>query len=115
MRLTKNRRKSLLKFVNKIKQGGLTNLWGGMAKALSYAGDPKVPNLKKGGIDTIYALTDGVPTVGIADPEKFIRRFAFLNRYSQVRVHTVHIGDEEGAKILLEALSEASGGHYIGR
>lgn len=125
-RLTDGRRKSLLEAVDGIRQpGGMTNLWGALMKAHSYAGDPAAPSLKKDGIDTIYALTDGVPSVGISDPPKFNSRFKFLNRYTQVRVHTLQITtseaalrriqapDDEGpAQDLLEALAKGSGGAF---
>src|SRR5579859_906664 len=120
VRLTEGKRKTLIDLVDGIKTpGGMTNLWGAVTKAQAYAGDAAAPSLKKDGIDTIYALTDGVPTVGVSETGKFLKRYSYLNRYLQVRVHTLQItmdpalkkpGDDEEreAKPLLEGLAEGA-------
>jgi hypothetical protein len=127
VRLTESKRKMLIDLVDGIKTpGGMTNLWGAVTRAQSYAGDVAGPALKKDGIDTIYALTDGVPTVGVSDRAKFLKRYSYLNHYLQVRVHTLEIcqdpaskkpGDDEEkeAKPLLEGLAEESNGKFIER
>jgi len=127
VRLTESKRKMLIDLVDGIKTpGGMTNLWGAVTRAQSYAGDAAGPALKKDGIDTIYALTDGVPTVGVSDRAKFLKRYSYLNHYLQVRVHTLEIcqdpaskkpGDDEEkeAKPLLEGLAEESNGKFIER
>jgi HEAT repeat protein len=127
VRLTESKRKMLIDLVDGIKTpGGMTNLWGAVTRAQAYAGDAAAPSLKKDGIDTIYALTDGVPTVGVSETGKFLKRYSFLNRYLQVRVHTLEItqdpaskkpGDDEEkeAKPLLEGLAEEANGKFIER
>jgi len=127
VRLTESKRKMLVDLVDGIKTpGGMTNLWGAVTRAQSYAGDASVPSLKKDGIDTIYALTDGVPTVGVSEKGKFLKRYSYLNHYLQVRVHTLEItqdpaskkpGDDEEkeAKPLLEGLAEEANGKFIER
>ena len=106
--------------------GGMTNLWGAVNKAHSYSGDAAAPSLKKDGIDTIYALTDGVPNVGVSETGKFLKRYSYLNRYLEVRVHTVQIGtdaaakkpgdnEEAEARPLLEGLAAEAGGAFLQR
>ncbi len=127
VRLTEGKRKQLIDIVDGIKTpGGMTNLWGAVTKAQSFAGDAGAPSMKKDGIDTIYALTDGVPTVGVSEAGKFLKRYGFLNRYLDVRVHTLQItadpasikpGDdgEKEARPLLEGLAEEAKGKFIER
>ncbi|MBV8880825.1 MAG: VWA domain-containing protein, partial [Planctomycetaceae bacterium] len=127
VRLTEAKRKTLIDLVDGIKvPGGMTNLWGAVTKAQAFAGDAAAPTLKKDGIDTIYALTDGVPTVGVAEAGKFLKRYGYLNRYLQVRVHTLQItvdpaakkpgeDEEKEAKPLLEGLAEEANGKFIER
>ncbi len=127
VRLTESKRKQLIDLVDGIKvPGGMTNFWGAVTRAQSYAGDAAAPTLKKDGVDTIYALTDGVPTVGVSEASKFLKRYSYLNRYLQVRVHTLQItmdpaskkpGDDEEkeAKPLLEGLAEEANGKFIER
>lgn len=127
VRLTEGKRKTLIDIVDGIRTpGGMTNLWGAVTKAQIFAGDAGVPSLKKDGIDTIYALTDGVPTVGVTEAGRFLKRYSFLNRYLQVRVHTLQItadpgskkpgdNEEKEAKPLLEGLAEETNGNFIER
>jgi len=127
VRLTESKRKQLIETVDGIKTpGGMTNLWGAVTRAQSYAGDAAAPTLKKDGVDTIYALTDGVPTVGVSETSKFLKRYSYLNRYLQVRVHTLQItmdpaakkpgeDEEKEAKPLLEGLAEEANGKFIER
>lgn len=127
VRLTEGKRKTLIDIIDGIKTpGGMTNLWGAVTKAQSFAGDAGAPSLKKDGIDTIYALTDGVPTVGVSEAGRFLKRYGFLNRYLQVRVHTLQItadpasikpGDdgEKEARPLLEGLAEEANGKFVER
>lgn len=115
VRLTASRRKSMAEFVDSLRQGTMTNLWAAMTKALSYAGDPQAPSLRKDGIDTIYVLTDGVPTVGVTDVPRFLGRFAALNRFADVRVHAVQIGADPEARALLKPLAERTGGAHFER
>jgi hypothetical protein len=127
VRLTESKRKTLIDIVDGIKvPGGMTNLWGAVTRAQSYAGDAAAPTLKKDGVDTIYALTDGVPTVGVSEAAKFLKRYSYLNRYLQVRVHTLQItmdpaskkpgeDEEKEAKPLLEGLAEEANGKFIER
>jgi len=127
VRLTESKRRMLIDIVDGIKvPGGMTNLWGAVTKAQSFAGDAGAPSMKKDGIDTIYALTDGVPTVGVSEAGRFLKRYGFLNRYLDVRVHTLQItadpaakkpGDTEEteAKPLLEGLAESANGKFVER
>jgi len=127
VRLTEGRRKTLIDIVDGIKTpGGMTNLWGAVTKAQSFAGDAGAPSLKKDGIDTIYALTDGVPTVGVSEAGRFLKRYGFLNRYLDVRVHTLQItadpaakkpgdNEEKEARPLLEGLAQEANGKFIER
>jgi hypothetical protein len=115
VRLTASRRKSMTDFVDSVQQGTMTNLWAAMVKALSFAGDAQAPSLRKEGIDTIYVLTDGVPTMGVTEAPRFLNRFAALNRFTAVRVHAVQIGADPEARALLKPLAERTGGGHFER
>ena len=71
-------------------------------------------------------LTDGVPNVGVSEAGKFRKRYAYINRYLEVRVHTVQITtdaaakkpsdtEELEAKPLLEGLAKEAGGAFLQR
>jgi Mg-chelatase subunit ChlD len=78
---------------------GGTNLFGALEIAFD---DPMV--------DTIYVLSDGMPTVGVTDPTIIRETVADWNRYRGVKLHGIAVG---GDLETLEWLAEDSGGQYV--
>jgi hypothetical protein len=96
---TKTRVDRALKFIEKLRPGSATNLWGGLAKALEYES-----------VDTIVLLSDGQPSDGqIIQPAKIASTFAARNRWRGIRVHTISFGLRLG---VLETLARQSGGQH---
>ncbi len=89
---------------------GSTNLHDALRVALEVSfGENQRPGTE--GPDTIFLLTDGVPTSGDPRSEEAIRSwFRRENRVRQMQVHTFGIG--EHARRLLEGLAADSGGTY---
>ena len=93
----------------------------GRAKALSYVArittgsgtnvfDTLEFALKDKRVDTIYLLTDGIPTRGrIKAPAAIIKEIEILNRARGVTIHTIAFGAESD---LLRQLAERNGGQY---
>jgi hypothetical protein len=62
-------------------------------------------------VETIYLLTDGVPTEGaIVEPGAIRAKIKDMTRYRAVKIHGVAIGQ---ASPLLRGLAEDSGGQYV--
>lgn len=81
--------------------GGLggTNLFGGLERAFE---DP--------GVDTIFLLSDGQPSVGrLTDPQEIREEVQLWLRARPVVIHTVSVGERFP---LLEWLARDSGGQY---
>ena len=93
----------------------------GRAKALSYVArittgsgtnvfDTLEFALKDKRVDTIYLLTDGLPTRGrLTAPEAILKEIKLLNRTRGVTIHTIAFGAESN---LLRQLAEQNGGQY---
>jgi len=93
----------------------------GRAKALSYVArittgsgtnvfDTLEFALKDKRVDTIYLLTDGLPTRGrLTAPEAILTEIKLLNRTRGVTIHTIAFGAESN---LLRQLAEQNGGQY---
>ena len=97
--LTKGNRRELLEEVNKIKLAGGTNTYGAIMAAMD---DPEV--------DTIYLLTDGVPTAGeVVDAEEILEAVLRQNRTRQIIIHCISIGMKS---TLLMDLAAMTGGQY---
>ena len=97
--LSNANRKELLELVAKIKLAGGTNTFGALMHAME---DPEV--------DTIYLLTDGVPSSGeLVDPEEILEAVMRENRIRQVVIHCISIGMKS---TLLKDLADLTGGEY---
>lgn len=97
--LNTGNRRELLKEVNKIKLARGTNTYGAIMAAME---DPEV--------DTIYLLTDGVPTVGdVTDSEEILEAVMRENRTRQITIHCISIGMKSQ---LLMDLAALTGGQY---
>lgn len=97
--LGKGNRNELLEKVAKIKLAGGTNTYGVIMAAMQ---DPEV--------DTIYLLTDGIPTAGeVVDPDEILEAVMRENRTRQIIIHCISIGMKSD---LLKDLAELTGGVY---
>lgn len=87
-------------FVQRLGSGGGTNLYGALEAAFA---DP--------GVDTIFVLSDGEPSVGeVFDPEGIREHVQLWNEHRGVLIHCIAVG---GSFQVLEWLAEDSGGSYV--
>ena len=92
-------RAKALAYVARIATGSGTNVFD----TLEFA-------LKDKRVDTIYLLTDGLPTRGrITAPAAILKEIDVLNRARGVTIHTIAFGAESN---LLMQLAERNGGQY---
>lgn len=83
---TRGARRSCRKWVEGVKPSGWTNLYDAVALALE---DDQV--------DTLYVLTDGVPSRGSETRRRgILAELALLNRYRLVQINCVQAGSSEG-------------------
>ncbi|HGY91704.1 MAG TPA: VWA domain-containing protein [Planctomycetes bacterium] len=98
-----------------VKQGkGQTNTFAALNKALGLADEPQEKPSKNHTVesDTVFFLSDGMPTVGrIRDPQELLRYVRTVNARAKIVFHTLTFG--HGNVALLRPLAEWSGGKYI--
>lgn len=108
VKATPKHREEAIAFLEKGKPAGLTNIFDTLERAL---GDKKV--------DTIYLLTDGVPTAGKHKHPRlneFKMALTELNQHRRVAINTISFGDQTQAyRWFLEALAEENFGEYLMR
>ena len=98
-KLSSGNRRELLEYVGKIKLAGGTNTYGALMLAME---DPDV--------DTIYLLTDGVPSSGeLTNADDILDAVQRENRVRQVVIHSISIGLNS---TLLKDLAAMTGGEY---
>lgn len=107
-RATPENRQAAIEFVQRGEPAGVTNIYDTIERAL---GDKDV--------DTIYLLTDGVPTAGKykhGHLNEFKMAVAELNEHRRVSINTISFGDQTHAyKWFLELLAEENYGEYLER
>jgi len=86
-------------FVERLRAGGGTNLYGALSEAFRGAQ-----------VDTIFVLSDGEPSQGsVVDPAGIRRAVSEWNRGRGIAIHTVSVG---GGLPILEWLAQDSGGSF---
>ena len=96
---TQQDREAALTWVERLGASGGTNLYDAVREAM---GDADV--------DTIFVLSDGVPTTGeVIDPHRIRLDIARWNRHRRIKINTIAIG---GNLEVLEWLAQDSGGSY---
>jgi len=103
------------KFIEKQKPGGATNIYDALNKSLDIAAAGSKAKRKEKDVpvaDTIFFLTDGVPTNGrVVDPVQILKEITARNRLLDVVIHTVGVSQEQNASFLLN-LAKHNRGRY---
>lgn len=136
---TKANKDAAIAFVRDIQAKGSTNIYDPLKAALELQGSvpaggkgaaaPRAPAGKPGmttaltapvlgGADTIYLLSDGLPTAGsIKKPEKILEKVGEDNKVLKITVHTIGVGMKKGKAggDFLKKLAENTGGTFVER
>ncbi|MBI4618100.1 MAG: HEAT repeat domain-containing protein [Planctomycetes bacterium] len=114
------------KWLDGLKAEGQTNVYDALARAFDLAGQGAVDANYKVGVDTIFFLTDGVPTTGtITDPMKILDDVAQRNMTRRIKIHVIGVGanQAQGAAgqpqnvdvAFLQKLAEDNWGEFVAR
>ena len=111
---TASNKKLATKYVEDLMPQASTNIFDALNASLELAtesrGRSKAPRA-----DTIYFMTDGVPTDGrIVDPAQILTEITARNRRAGVVIHTIGVSKEQNAGFLLN-LARRNGGQYAAR
>ncbi len=113
---TKANKTAAQQFAEKLEPQDATNIMDALEKAFDLAGGGKmqVDENYKGGVDTIFFMTDGTPTIGKSlDPKVIGDTVQKWNAVRKIRIHCIGIGKH--AEDLLKRLADESGGTYVKR
>ena len=106
--------RSLTELLGRIGIDGGTNLHDGLQAALQWQ-QLRFGEVGKAGIDELFVLSDGEPTMGpVQDPEALLAMVREANKYAHIRIHCVFTGAGQGAD-LLRQLAEQNGGQFVQR
>ncbi len=116
----KSNKEAAIAWFEPLEPDGMTNIYDSVEKAF-YLGDPKDPTRKtdteitgfKGGCDTIFLISDGLPNKGqITDTGSIISRIEEINKLRRVTIHTIGVGDDADEAFLFK-LADMTGGRHV--
>lgn len=108
-------RDDAVEFIDSLTAVGGTNIYGAMMEALSLAGTDASGEWSEPKVDTIYLLSDGIPSMGTStDSDVILSAVAENNKGAGIVIHTIGLSGAQDA-YLLRNLAEANGGIYIAR
>lgn len=112
---TKREIKRVLSLLAEIKPQGGTDVYTALSAVL-HGSEPHDPVAAgKVEFDTLYLLSDGLPTTGpVTNPATIRKRIGVFNRLAQVEIHTIGIGDAKNAAFMAK-LAQESGGRFVKR
>jgi hypothetical protein len=106
-------------FVETIKPVGGTNIYGAMQHGLREARGAKkkkgAPRWVEPAYDTIFLLSDGVPSMGIStERDGILTMVSEENADLGAVIHTIGLSSDQDA-VLMRSLAERNGGTYAAR
>ena len=108
-------RDEALEFIDGLTAVGGTNIYGALMEALALAGVDASGEWSEPQVDTIYLLSDGLPSMGTTvDSDVILSAVAENNRGAGIVIHTIGLSGAQDA-YLLRKLAEANGGVYTAR
>lgn len=124
VKLSSSTRQAAFDFIDRTPAESGTNIYDALEKAFSFAGAGLQDKLVKSSVDTIFLMTDGVPSAGqIQSTMDIAKRIKEMNKLKKVAVNTVGIFTTLGAGSLqaneaqegttfLRKLAEENGGVF---
>jgi HEAT repeat protein len=121
---TSSKKKSAYAFVDHLVADGGTNIAEALERAFTLTGTKEQKNLKAG-IDTIYFLSDGMPSMGkLLEPDRILEWVEDRNRIRKIVIHSICLMSkrkgagppgEDPAKMedFMRRLAEDNGGRFV--
>ncbi|MBI3098673.1 MAG: HEAT repeat domain-containing protein [Planctomycetes bacterium] len=92
----------------------MTNLWFALQEAFRIAGMGVNDKNYAPAVDTIFVLSDGLPTAGeITDGEQIIRGLRAMNKLKKITIHTVVVGQDSKNSQFMKRLATENGGQFV--
>ncbi len=109
----KSNKNMALKFVLEKPAVGGTNIFDSLELAFNIAGFGAQDKNYKSAVDTIFLLTDGLPSAGrIIDTDRILLEVDRMNRLRKIRIHVIGVGALNDTSFLRE-LAKRNGGKFI--
>lgn len=108
-------RERALKFVDGLEIKVGTDVHGALMRALDFSGGTWNTPPREESIDTIFILSDGMPSVGLQDRSQIPDRILDAARFKRIAITAIAIAAPKEGREILKKISEGSGGLFVPR
>jgi len=108
-------REKSVKFINGLEIKVGTDVHGALIRALDFSGGNWNTPPREDSVDSVFILTDGIPSVGLMDRSQIADRILDAARFKRIAVTTIVIEGTTESQELLRKISTGTGGGYVKR
>ena len=108
-------REKSVKFVQALEIKTGTDLHGALIRALDFSGGNWNTPPREDSVDSVFILTDGVPSVGLMDRSQVADRILDAARFKRIAVTTIAIEGTKDSQDLLKKIATGTGGVFVKR
>jgi hypothetical protein len=115
LKLSADTRKKAFEFIDRLDPVGPTNIYDPLEKGLAFAATgPLADKIAKGGVDTIFFLTDGMPNTGqVPRAEDILVKVKELNKTKKVKINTIGVFSSSTAPTPAGGSEAELGGKFL--
>ena len=111
----KDAREKAVKFVQALDTRVGTDVHGALIRALDFSGGNWNTPPRDDSIDTIFILTDGMPSVGMSDMSQIPDRILDAARFKRIAITTIACAAPKQGRDLLKKIADGTGGVFVTR
>jgi hypothetical protein len=108
-------RERAVKFIQGLEIKTGTDVHGALMRALDFSGGNWNTPPREDSVDTIFILTDGMPSVGMIDRGQLADRILDAARFKRIAITTIGIAPPKEGRDILMKIAEGTGGVYVQR
>src|SRR6185503_13154172 len=104
-----------VKFIQGLEIRTGTDVHGALIRALDFSGGNWNTPPREDSVDTIFILSDGIPSVGLTDRNQIPDRILDAARFKRIAITAVAIAPPKEGRDTLKKIADGSGGVYVQR
>ncbi len=111
----KDAREKAVKFINALEVKSGTDVHGALIRALDFSGGNWNTPPREDSVDTIFMLSDGMPSVGMIDRGQLPDRILDAARFKKIAITAVAIDAPKDGREIMKKIAEGTGGLFVAR
>jgi HEAT repeat protein len=108
-------REKAVKFVQALEIKTGTDVHGALIRALDFSGGNWNTPPREDSVDSVFILTDGVPSVGLMDRSQLADRILDAARFKRIAITAIAIEGTKDSQEFLRKISTGTGGAFVKR